>query len=849
MRKPLPDLQFETDIRLALAVPEVDPVFAGKLEKALEMQAIAQSQKGRHQARLRGRSYRWAWVTVVLMVALLLFVFRQPVMASIGRLFGYAYMPEVGFVAVNEVRALENAVQQTHEGRLVTVTQGLATNYLTSLWVTFSDEARPVDGAWLESPEGDRYGLDNWNYSPDEAGTTGVVAYFPPLPESVNNVTLILPEGWHLPLKWVPGSESSLTPANINVITPVGDDEAMPTEAVSGEPCAETHGITFCIKAVAREGEDLLVLIESTATGPYSAGDRNFSMFTVLGEVENLILSDNTGQRFGVAEEREFSQGDQTKMITTLTFPGAADLTGPLQLSLPAVLVSLPIQEELVVDLGEDPQNGQVIPLDRTLTIEGYSVHFNQATIEGDRDTTLMLSIESDPFDNTLPVRIFSLEPGRPEGVQDRYGGGVTGDSFSFRLQLYQYDAVMNGILQIPFLNATLKVRGPFVLTFEAPGETMEPTPAPEVVQDAPYSPIPTGEPLSMESYYYSGEALRSEDLLSIEVVGGDSWIFAASPDDDFIQRPIAILPGEVMAIHPHTDLLGMDYLTGIRDESGNNQYHQLYSVRFADNQPVLHIGELGQQAFGFDWSFDGRFLAYRTTQDAPGEPEQFTLQIVDLTCRTTADCEPVPAYSSGGLGVFVWSPVDYRLGIMAESAGFQDSDIGLLSLDPETFEVTVENLTQSPQIRDFGSMVWSLSGDRLFYPCEAGLTEINEYSLCGVELNAPGDQVIEELLPWNMHSIHMAAGRFIIDANAVMQEGLFRIRAYDLLTGECRTLLEWSAENKYLIETYTSTSGAWMAVTRGDSTGFQVVNFETQVQYWLESVQSSQTYFGGWVP
>ena len=849
MRKPLPDLQFETDVRLAFAVPEVDSVFSGKLEKALEMQAIAQSQKGRHQALLRGRSYRWALVTVVLMVALLLFVFRQPVMASIGRLFGYAYMPEVGFVAVNEVRALENAVQQTHEGRSVTVTQGLATNYLTSLWVIFSEEARPVDGAWLESPEGDQYVLENWNYSPDEAGTTGVVAYFPPLPESVNNVTLILPEGWHLPLKWVPGSESSLTPANINVITPVGEDEVMPTEAVSGESCAETHGITFCIQAVAREGEDLLVLIESTAAGPYSANDRNFSMFTVLGEIENLILFDNAGQRFGVAEEREFSQGDQTKMITTLTFPGAADLTGPLQLSLPAVLVSRPIEEELIVDLGEDPQNGQVIPLDRTLTVDGYSVHFSQATIEGDRDTTLMLSIESDPFDNTLPVRIYSLEPGRPGGVQDRYGGGVTGDSFSFRLQLYQYDAVMKGTLQIPFLNATLKVRGPFVLTFEAPEETVEPAPAPEVVDDAPYSPIPTGEPLSMESYYYSGEALRSEDLLSIEVVGTDSWIFAASPDEDFVQRHIAILPGEVMAIHPHADLLGMDYLTGIRDESGNYQYNQLYSVRFTDNQPVLLIGMLGKQAFGFDWSFDGRFLAYRTTQDAPGEPEQFTLQIVDLTCRTTAGCEPVPVYSSGGLGVFVWSPVDYRLGIMAESTGFQDSDIGLLSIDPESLAVTVENLTQSPQIRDFGSLVWSPSGDRLFYPCEAGLTEINEYSLCGAELAAPGDQVIEELLPWNMHSIHMAAGRFIVDANAVMQEGQFRIRTYDLLTGESRELLEWPAENKYLIETYTSTSGQWMAVTRGDSTGFQVINIETQAQYWLESVQSSQTYFGGWVP
>jgi hypothetical protein len=94
-----------------------------------------------------------------------------------------------------------------------------------------------------------------------------------------------------------------------------------------------------------------------------------------------------------------------------------------------------------------------------------------------------------------------------------------------------------------------------------------------------------------------------------------------------------------------------------------------------------------------------------------------------------------------------------------------------------------------------------------------------------------------------------MAAGRLIIDANAVMQEGQFRIRAYDLVTGESRMLMEWPVENKYLIETHISPSGAWMAVTRGDSTGFQVINIESQAQYWLESVQSSQTYFGGWVP
>ena len=849
MRKTLSDHQLEAEICMAFAVPEVDPVFVKKLDKILQIEVVSPSHKNQQRVNYQGRSSRWIWATVVLVIALLLFVFRQPVIASIGRLFGYAYMPEVGFVAVNEVRALENAVQQTHDGRSVTVTQGLAINYLTSLWLTFSEEARPVDGAWLESPDGDKYALENWHYSPDEAGTTGIIAFFPPLPESMNNVTLILPEGWHLPLRWVPGSESNLIPASINLITPADDDVLHQTEAVSGETCAETHGITFCIQAVAREGEDLLVLIESTAAGPYLAGDRNFSMFTVLGEIENLILSDNTGQRFGVAEERFLSQEDQTKMITTLTFPGAAHLTGPLHLSLPAVLVSQPIEEELFVDLGEDPQNGQVIPLDWTLTIDGYSVHFSQATIEGDRDTTLTLSIESDPINDALPVSVYSIEAGRPEGVQDRYGTGRTKDSFSFHLQLFQNGAVMKGILRIPLLTATLKVRGPFVLTFEAREETIESTMAPDVVEDAPYNPIPTGEPLSMESYYFSGEALRTDDLLSIEVVGSDSWIFAASPDEDFVQRLIAVLPGEVMAVYPHTDLLGLDYLTGIRGETGNDQFNQLYSVRFAEEKPVLLIGELGKDAFGFDWSYDGRFLAYRTTHDAPGEPERYILQIVDLTCRTTADCEPVPVYSSVGVGVFVWSPVSYQLGTMAESTGFQDSDIGLLSLDPESLDMTVENLTQSPQIRDFGSMVWAPSGDRLFYPCETGQTEINEYSLCGTELAAPGDQIIEKLLPWNMHSIHMAGGRLIVDAYPVMQDGYYRIRVYDLNTGESRLLLEWPAENKYMIETHISTSGTWMAVTRGDSTGFQVINIETQAQYWLESVQNEQTYYGGWVP
>ena len=849
MDKHFLDSTFESELRQALAVPEVDSAFTSRLYDTLQLQAAAHSRQKRIPNARQRRTSRWVWITAVLVVAVTLFVFRQPVMASIGRLFGYAYVPEVGFVAVDKVRVLENAVKQTHNDRSVTVTQGLATRDQTSIWLTFSEEARPADGAWMETPEGERYELINWAYSPDEVGTTGVVVYFPSLPETVIIVTLVLPEGWHLPLTWVSGVESNLIPANITMIPPSGEEEVTSTAIPQMEPCAETFGVTFCVQAVAREGEDMHVLVESTKNGPYSAGDSNFPMFIVLDEVVNVALSDDTGQSFGVASDKAYSQGEQEKMVTTLTFPGAAGLTGPLQVTFPAVLVSLPIEEELVIDLGDDPQPGQVIPLDQTLEIEGYVVHFSQATLEGESEITLTVSIKSDPIDDTASVRIYSLEPGRPEGVQDRYGAGIAEDRFSLHVQLYQNSEILTGVLRIPLIKASLKVRGPFVLDFEAPQEITEPTMEPEVVDDAAYNPMPTGEPLSMEAYFYSGETLRGGDLFSVEVEEGTSRLYAASPDDGFAQRLIAVLPGEVMAAHAHNDLQGLDYLAGTREETGNYQYDQLYSVRFAEEEPVLLINQFGKGAFEFGWSYDSRFLAYKITKDTPGEQEESILKILDLACRSTGDCIPVSVFTSQGLGSLVWSPVSYQIAFAGESTGYQDSDISLLNLDPDTFDMTVENLTQSPQIRDFGSMVWAPSGDRLFYPCEAGLTEINEYSLCGTELAAPGDQIIEKLLPWNMHSIHMAGGRLIVDAYPVMQDGYYRIRVYDLNTGESRLLLEWPAENKYMIETHISTSGTWMAVTRGDSTGFQVINIETQAQYWLESVQNEQTYYGGWVP
>lgn len=849
MNKYFPDLKFEAELWQAFAVPDVSPIFTKQLQQTLQSQAAMGSPQKRAPDVRQRTKRRWVWVATVLVVIALLLVFRQPVIASLGRLFGYAYIPEMGFVAVDKVRVLENAVQQVHDDRSVTATQGLVTYHGTQLWLTFSDEARPIDDAWLESEDGERFELLSWAYSPDEMGSRGVMGYFSALPAEVNAVTLILPEGWHLPLTWVPGTQSNLTPADVVTLDDPSQETEMPAEPAL-DSCAEVFEITFCVRAAAREGNDLQVLVESVANGDFNAGSSfSPSMFAVLGEEDKVIVSDAGGAAFPFAGELILSQSEDNQWATTLTFPGAGGLTGPLQVTLPAVLISLPLEEALVVDLGDDPQPGQVIPLDQTVVVDGFTAHFSQAELVGTSETTLTLSIESDPLDDAAAVRLYSLYPGRPEGVEDRYGGGTKVDRFYIHVQLYQNGEVLTGVLRIPLISATLKVRGPFVFGFEAPPETAAPTVTPEVIGDAPYSPLPVGEPLPMDDFEYTGEMLRAGDLLSVEVGERQSLLYAAAAEDGFTQRLVAVLPGEVMAVHAHADLQGLDYLTGPREGNDHFRYEQLYSFRFADATPALLVGQLGRNAHAFDWSYDERFLAYQITEEVPGQGEEYILQLVDLTCRDTADCEPFTVLPSQSVGQLAWSPVAYQIAFAGSSAAYQDSDIFLLSLDPETHTATVENLTRSPNIRDFGSVVWMPTGDWLYYPCETGETEINEYSLCGVDLAAPGDQVVEPLLPWNMHSILLSEGRWVVDQSPVMQERVFKVRTYDLQTGQSEVLLAWPAEGKYPIDIYLSSSTPWMAVAREDLAGLWLVDMATHTDLMVQPTQSDRLLFVGWVP
>ena len=847
--------RFEEDIRQSFEVPEIRPEFVDQVYEDLMQRAAAKAQtKSRPQGKPQQRALRrWAWAAVILALAALLVVYRQPVMASIGRVFGYAYSPETGFINLDEIRVLENAVTQEHEGQKLTARRGLVTEYGTRIWLEFSEEAHPIDNAWLEAPNGQRFELLNWNYSPDETGSHGVAAYFPPLPEDVLQTTLILPEGWHLPLTWVPGNESNLTPANILLlptVTTSPEADLTPEAAPGTSQCAEVQHIRFCVEAAARTETEMQILVGAVSSGETSPGMDYDSMFAVPGEEAQFTLTDEAGHSFSMDPNTIQVTQEQEKTTSTLHFPGAQDLTGRLQLNIPAVLLSVPLSDEIRVDLGENPQPGKILPMDKTVLVQGMPVHFSQAELVGEDLTRLTLSLTSDFLDNSAAQRPYHLQPGRPDGIQDRYGSGTGPDDLSIHVQLFQQSGLKTGMLRIPLIGAALKARGPFTLSFDAPTSPAAATPEPQVVEDSPFAPLPTGEPLSMEAYRYDDYRLQSGDLLTAVIEGNHSTLYAASPDSNFTPQPVAVLPGQVLSVYVHPDYGGIDYLTGEYLED-SSIYRQLYTLRFGEDSPRLLINQFERSAFNFGWSYDGRFLAYKVTDDLPGQAYEESLHMVDLNCCGSGECSPfILDTQQQGFSTFIWSPADYQIALTsspASSEGQMISDIYLIKLDPNAKTNTFRNLTQSPNILDFSPVGWTSDGETLVYPCWTGETDINEYSLCRSNLSQGGDEVAVPLLPWNMHAVHLAADRWVVDRIPVLYNGVYSLRAYDLQKNQDHALLEWPVSGKYWVETHAAPDGRWIATVINDLGGMLAINIESHESIVVQPNENGTLHWVGW--
>jgi hypothetical protein len=683
---------------------------------------------------------RTAWLAALVLALALLIAFRQPVLAAVSNLFGYVYFQDVGFLPADSTRVLQQPIRQEHAGQSLIVIRGIATQSETIIWLEYSDSARPADGAKLTTSTGSRLEVSHWEYSPNLPDTHGVVMHFPSLPPGTTQTTLSLPEGWQIPLEWIPASQSHLPdvravpyPATVAPETP-----ALSAVTPEQELCQEKHGMKLCVLAATATTNQAGTVTTSENT---SVLVQTHSLLPALSEKvwfgaiwrKGVTLKDAKGNVFPL---NSYQNG-------TLLFPPiSANQT--VSLTVPAVLASLDVsRQSITVDLGSDPQPNNIIPLDVTIPVLGTSVHFSKATFIGDGVSSLRLTLDADPVQTVDGITPVSIEIGKPDQVDDLYGVGMLEGSKDIFIELIRPTGKVTGILNIPLDKAIVTVQGPFELSFNLP-EAASISPAPALADPNTFSPAPTATPIPLDAYVFSGQSLLPGDLL-YTVLDDDNtnvYIFPAGTSGlketqgAKQSRLLVILPGAVSQIYLHPDRQGLDYLAGtheFRDGFSYIDHIRLYTLRFADQRPyLLHNFPANQQnlvgtTVEGSWSFDGHYAIFRYSKPLPGEGDYpWKFLWMDMTCSNGKLCMPHEVVPSTNLGLYEanFAPTDYRILFTGENySGPGDSSLFIMDFNPSSEKNDMVKITTRGPILSVGAderTLWAADGS-IFSLCSDG--------------------------------------------------------------------------------------------------------------------------------
>jgi hypothetical protein len=493
---PFDNPKAEAVLQVAVALHEMDfeAELAPRAELRTRWERHSQTLNPNHRPIRRLFTARIIWAAALILVLALIVAFRQPVLAGVSRLFGYIYIQDSGFLPADSTLVLQQPIMQEHNGGTLTVTRGVSTPDGTSLYLEFSDTASPADGAFLETSPGSQLIISYWEYFPNTPGSHGVKLTFPTIPAGITQTTLVLPAGWHLPLTWIPATQSHLPDVRA---VPYVDATQQPSPAA--DLCVEKHGIKLCLQAATTGAENTSMLLDAQPTNP-ALIPSSLEGLVWQSETEQVTLRDEQGNIYPL--------GNQRIEAGTLTFPPLAG-THTLTLTVPAVLASVDIPDQMItVDVGNDPQPNTVIPLDVNIQVMNTTVHFSKATFIGDGVNSLRLTLNVDePIQTVDGITPDQLELGRPDRVDDLYGGGDFAGSKDIFVELIHGSEKITGVINLPIVSATVIVQGPFEFTFKL-SDAPAITPTPLVADPGNFSPAATPTPMSLDSYFYSGQAL-----------------------------------------------------------------------------------------------------------------------------------------------------------------------------------------------------------------------------------------------------------------------------------------------------------------------------------------------------
>ena len=750
------ELPSDSQAALALATRLMAAGFQSEVRPQPGLRARWNAQNSQAAANPLERKNRrlrlgWVWAALILLVLIAsLLIFRQPVLAAVGRLFGYGYLPQVGFVQLDAALLLHSPVKQEHAGQSLTVVSGLATPKDTTIWVEFSAEPTQPDGAWLETSSGEKLALQNWFWDPDQPGSRGVRLVFPPLSTGLDQMTLALPEGWRIPLEWIPAAQANIPSAEVFAPYPTLQLEGSSATAaatntqtpVVSKACVQIVGFQVCLKAATTDPGGTHVLLEAAGQGDQITPGAAPVLFAPnpLTNDPQVTLTDDLGNSvpYQPGEPFEPMQTENGTALQTLTFPPVSRQARTLTLRVPALEAHTTFPEPLPlrVDLGTDPQPGQTLAMDQELEILGQTVHFSQGILQGDGVSSLHLTLVSDPAGAASGLLVAGLDLGRPEGIDDGYGSsGVSpqGQVKVFTELIGPVSGKKTGVLTFPILGARLLLLGPFEFTFPAPTPTLAAaTATPQVVSGESFTPQPTPTPLPLEAYHYDGKAIPSGDLLFTVVGDTTTDLFAFHPQSSAAPERIATLPGQVYQVFVHPDRLGIDYLAGTRVTEDNFTFYrsiQVYSLRFEDRGPHLLTAfprgpeNVKGTEVTANWSYDGRFVILTLVNFYPQQGAATSrLGWIDLNCRETGSCQVQYLQFPDGvnLGQPQFAPSADQVLLTGGYNNERSSytyDLFMLEFDAQGKAGAIANLSNTPEIDELAPH-WDSNTGRVVALC-----------------------------------------------------------------------------------------------------------------------------------
>jgi hypothetical protein len=430
--------QLEENIRKAFAAPGIRPEF---VENLYDQLLRAAEKKGKPRSMERKLPLAWVMTAAVLslMISSTLIIGPQKVYASMLKMFDY--VPGFGIVLQEDsLRILAAPVQTQQDGVTVSVNQVIITQNETDLKYGVSGvplSAYPQgeqtvgcsEREYFQLPDGSRLGLSD------------------PIPEHINSVTFVIPciantlpgtapTNWELELQFIPA------PPDFKVL-PVVDvppaatatASATSTQAVQTEsaptqvtPTAAPASVDLNVTQVI-ETEDGYILLGNVRS--------RLDLGSFLQVSGAIFIRDANGNKVSYTYPQDIQGSTEPSTSLGVSLPWAIQISGagvtfPITIGLSGEIITQvdpKASARLEVDLGQNPQAGDVIAANQDVLIAGHTIRLLTITVASLEEYSFSIDPGADLSHVSVAIDGY---PASGAGGGGNYRSGIFNTSLAF---------------------------------------------------------------------------------------------------------------------------------------------------------------------------------------------------------------------------------------------------------------------------------------------------------------------------------------------------------------------------------------------------------------------------------